>query len=123
MPKPADHLSGRSLQVELDAFSGQPNPRWDLAPADGEAFLTALRALRPERAGARAPDGLGYRGIVVRTNGEEIRLYRGMVFARRGGRVDVFADPERALERGLIRSAPAPLSQMVLSIAASEGLP
>src|SRR5215469_1872871 len=35
------------LEVELDAFSGQPNPRWDLTSVQAEEFRARLRELRP----------------------------------------------------------------------------
>jgi hypothetical protein len=36
-----------SLQIELDAFSGLPNSRWELTGAQAAEFLGLLRALRP----------------------------------------------------------------------------
>jgi hypothetical protein len=55
--------------IELDIFSGRPNPRWTLDPAEDREFLTRLR----DRAVPMAPIGsghrLGYRGFVVRADG------------------------------------------------------
>jgi hypothetical protein len=56
-----------SLVLELDVFSGRPNPRIEL---DGEEALAVLERLRPRERLRPAPDltspsYLGYRGIVV----------------------------------------------------------
>jgi hypothetical protein len=51
------------LQIELDAFSGLPNPRWELSEAQAAEFLTQLRALRPAQDRAGTNDGLGYRDL------------------------------------------------------------
>src|SRR4029077_12855271 len=42
-----DHRSaqGGSLQVELDAFSGQPNPRWELTADESAEFLAQFQKL------------------------------------------------------------------------------
>lgn len=58
--------AGTELQVELDVFSGRPNPAWTLPRAQG-AELDALIGQLPAMAAPDAPfDGLGYRGVVVR---------------------------------------------------------
>lgn len=72
------------MQVELDAYSGRPNPVWTLSAEEA-------RALRALLAGAGAaialpmvvPEGLGYRGFVVRDGGVgkgfEWRVHGGAV--------------------------------------------
>ncbi len=97
-------------EVELDAFSGRPNPRWVLTPAEATEFFSLLGRLRPDSRDARVPDQLGYRGFVVRADREEIRVFRETVFTRQG----VVADPGRALERVLLDSARAHVSEAVL---------
>jgi hypothetical protein len=99
------------LQIELDAFSGLPNPRWELSEAQAAEFLTQLSALRPAQDRAGTNDGLGYRGFVITGNGgpvdgyDEVRVYRGTVVARRGDRADTLGDPDAALERWLFGTA------------------
>ena len=76
------------LEIELDAFSGRPNPRWELTGAQAAEFLARLRALRPTQGRDFVVEDLGYRGFIVRAKGEpvdgfdEVRLYRGTFFAR-----------------------------------------
>jgi hypothetical protein len=115
------------LLVELDAFSGRPNPRWELTETQQAAeFRTLLRALRPARGGAWTSEGLGYRGFIVRGNGgpvdgyDEIRLYRGTVHARTGDHTESFSDPDRVLERWLLRSARGHVAESVLQYIQSE---
>lgn len=52
------------MHVELDLFSGRPNPSWELTPAESANFLQRLRAL-PRAAAGQPEEGLGYRGIIV----------------------------------------------------------
>lgn len=96
------------MTVELDAFSGRPNPVWEL-DAQHAAALTALHQGLAEQGavgaatGAVEPPALGYRGFVYRVGAEACRAYRGMVRTPRA----MFSDPGSAIERFLIASLPA----------------
>jgi hypothetical protein len=50
--------------IEIDVFSGRPNPRWELSPAEGDELLARLQeqSLPP---GASPPPRAGYRGFIV----------------------------------------------------------
>src|SRR5258708_4345888 len=52
------------VRVELDIFSGRPNPSWMLAPPERDELLRALSAAKREAAARELP-GLGYRGFAV----------------------------------------------------------
>jgi hypothetical protein len=55
--------------VELDAFSGLPNPRWVLSEADAVELAERLRALSPA-ALTELPSGiLGFRGFRIHNPG------------------------------------------------------
>jgi hypothetical protein len=114
------------LQIELDAFSGRPNPRWELTGTEAAEFLTFLRALRPAQGSQPIADGLGYRGFIVSANDgpvdgyDDIRLCRGIVLARRGDRTETFSDPDRVLERWLLGSARGHVDDSVLQYIQSE---
>jgi hypothetical protein len=122
------HLGVRAepVQVELDAFSGLPNPVWELPASLANNILTRLRALRPAPQRVGAGDGLGYRGFVIRPNGDslagydEIRIARGSVLAQRGDRLEAFSDPDRSLERLLLESARAHVQESVLQFIQSQ---
>jgi hypothetical protein len=114
------------LEIELDAFSGRPNPRWELTGAQAAEFLKYLSALRPSQGGHFTGDGLGYRGFIVRARSgrvegyDELRLYRGTVFAQRGDQVDTLSDPDRSLERWLLGSARGQVDEAALQYIQSE---
>ncbi len=114
-----------SVNVELDIYSGRPNPAWRLPPPEAAAFVERLAALA-EAAPGGAELPLGYRGFVVRVaqGGEasELRVRGGLVRLDRAGRVAWYADPGRAMERLLLASGRAQLDdelyRMVLDEAA-----
>jgi hypothetical protein len=57
--------------VELDLFSGRPNPAWRLTGAAREQLLRELRRVPSERKTSVIEPGLGYRGFVVRIGSAE----------------------------------------------------
>ena len=113
-------------KVELDAFSGRPNPRWELTRAETAEFLMLLRALPRAHGSYSTGGGLGYRGFIVRANDgpvdgyDDIRLYRGTVLARHGDQMHKFSDPQRVLEHWLLRSAGGHLAEPVRQYIQSE---
>ena len=52
------------LKVELDIFSGRPNPQWDLTETEEAELLLKLRAL-PIATGRCTIPQLGYRGFLL----------------------------------------------------------
>ena len=70
--------------VELDVFSGRPNPTWSLPVEQAVELLEALKDLPPADKPLRG-NGLGYRGFVLsnpdRAGGlaPHIRIYGGIV--------------------------------------------
>jgi hypothetical protein len=100
-----------AMQVELDAFSGRPNPVWELRGGSAEKILERLRKLQPAPQSSSDEAGLGYRGFVLRPNGgslngyDEIRIIHGRVFARHAGRSLVLSDNQGTLEQMLLESA------------------
>jgi hypothetical protein len=96
------------MLVELDVFSGRPNPRWELdEPAirqlrQLEGRLTASREPAPE------PPGLGYRGFVYSDASGRVRVYRGYVRTPRA----VLADHTFSIEMFLLDQLPAEFAEM-----------
>jgi len=86
------------MQVELDAFSGRPNPVWPLKDAQARELQALLDGATD--AVAAPPAGLGYRGFVIQPAMQ--RVYAGTV--QRG--TQAFADTRDA-EAWLIRLATA----------------
>jgi hypothetical protein len=86
--------------VELDLYSGRPNPTWSLEESEASSILAAWEALAPARP-IPYPDRLGYRGVVVVFD-DGMRLTIADGVAQVGGAAR--ADPDRALERLVVIS-------------------
>ncbi len=98
------------MQVELDVFSGRPNPHWNLTPQEAKEFISLLQALPQTQAQAEVKEGLGYRGLIVTDPDQTIAGYdqivisNGVVVARRDSQLRQFPDKERRLERWLFQT-------------------
>jgi hypothetical protein len=94
------------IEVEVDLYSGRPNPRFTLP--DVAEFERRLAGSPPPDAGTgQVRDGLGYRGLRVSgTSVGEVLVSGGVIEVRdAAGRVTRRADPGRSLERWLIGAA------------------
>jgi len=96
--------------VELDVFSGRPNPVWSLPDAQRQELLTRLAGLSPG-APAPYPGRLGYRGLLVHFNlppygmPETIQIFQGAVCYDLGGTRTCRVDAGRGVERWLLETA------------------
>ncbi len=95
-----------SFEIELDIFSGRPNPRWILNKGVEEQFLSYLGSL-PIAAESQVdhPTALGYRGLVVRSQDhpESLRLtiYKGIVESDK----EILIDKNHKIEKLLLESS------------------
>ena len=110
-------------EVELDIFSGMPNPTWMLTNSEADRFTKQLAALPP--AEARELSGnLGYRGFIVQctqgTNTQSIRIQRGLVQIARNEATVYVADQDRGLERQLLNTGKPHLTSDILQIVERE---
>jgi hypothetical protein len=98
------------MLVELDAFSGQPNPRWPLTESEAAELLRLIAGLAPAAGGSSLrPPGLGYRGFRLEGSaGEAYRVYRGLVQSPDR----VLADADRRVERFLLVRMPEALKDL-----------
>jgi hypothetical protein len=85
------------MRVEIDAFSGRPNPSWELSPDEAAELARRLADLPNANAPAPAP-GLGYRGFVI-TNPEGshglpdlLRIHDGAVAIVQGASTQHYHD-------------------------------
>ncbi len=86
-------------EIEVDVFSGQPNPRGTLTAAQTAELLEGVRAAPLTEAPTGAP-GLGYRGYVVRpVGGPMLRVHGGLIRDESSGETRL--DVGRRLERRL----------------------
>ena len=93
------------MRVELDIYSGRPNPRRDTSPAETAAIEAALNRLPVTETAVRKPfTGLGYRGFRVTdpARDRQIHVYHDVVVEQIGTEEVVRADPEATLERVLV---------------------
>ena len=114
---PAD---AEGLSVELDVFSGRPNPRWRLTAAEADEFSALLAQLEPGPA-PRDDPGLGYRGLLVYAAAGDAPTSVGNGVVRDGRTGRVLADPDRRLERWLLDRARDVEPGLVSEIAAGLG--
>lgn len=110
-------------EVELDIFSGMPNPTWTLTTAEADTFLKQVDAL-PPTSGKQLSGNLGYRGFIVQcTKGAEmqiIRIQTGIVHISKGATVAYALDENRQLERWLLNTARRHLKNEVFQIVERE---
>ncbi|GHG78827.1 hypothetical protein GCM10018779_59160 [Streptomyces griseocarneus] len=97
------------MLVEVDLFSGRPNPRWRLGPRAAEEFRTLTAGLPPAGPVARPPSpGLGYRGFTVTDADRVIHVFAGRVTEGTTSRTD----PDRSLEHWLLTRLPSSLRHL-----------
>ncbi len=91
-------------EVELDIFSGMPNPTWILTNAEAGSFMKKLAEL-PRGPSRELSNHLGYRGFIVRcseeANAQLIRVQNGTVQMPNEGN-PYARDTDRGLERWLL---------------------
>jgi hypothetical protein len=78
--------------VELDAFSGLPNPRWVLSAADAAELAERLRTLSPATETELPPAILGFRGFRIHNPGGDMGI-PAHVYISRDGVVMVGSEP------------------------------
>ena len=102
-----DSLMSARVEVELDIFSGNPNPVWILSEADGVLFLKKL-AMLPQASAKELHDDLGYRGFIVEVINETeeslVRIQKGTVQFSQNDTNVYYRDQNRHLERWLLNS-------------------
>jgi hypothetical protein len=101
------------VAIEVDAFSGRPNPVTELRDAEAEKLAELLERTRDRFSDEKiATTGLGFRGFVVRIGQKVYRVVGSVVIV--DGRH--FSDPGRSAERYIISVLPANLRALVEQI-------
>ena len=91
------------LEIELDAFSGRPNPRW-IASSERSATISHALSSLPAAPARPEPDHLGYRGFILQQPGLHARVYEGRVTVTANGTTRTFVD-SAGIEQQLIADA------------------
>lgn len=106
-----------AIKVMLDALSGLPNPVWTLDAQQEQEFWARLETLAPVQApdAIERPNLLGYRGFSLQATGpapaKTITIYGGTVWQGSAS----LRDAGRALEKWLLKTAPASVNPMLIS--------
>jgi hypothetical protein len=90
------------MRVEVDIYSGRPNPVLELTQAQATEFMARLGRL-PEAPESGGSENLGYRGLIVSADGLEgvsrVEIRSGVVRVERtDGSSRSYLDEGRALE-------------------------
>ena len=110
-------------EVELDIFSGMPNPTWTLVGSEAETFVKRVAALAHAPA-SELEGNLGYRGFIVQcttgANAQVIRIQAGVVQIVHGGATLYARDESRSVERWLLGTGKAYLKPEIFEIVERE---
>ena len=82
------------MKLELDVFSGRPNPSWDLSPEEEAELARRLTDLRPVEQAPPDP-GLGYRGFLLSGPSRQVRVYQGVLTITERGATRHYTDVHR----------------------------
>ena len=92
------------MRIELDMFSGRPNPVWELDASAERELLELESKLLPAGRPANEPPPLGYRGFTYGEARDSRRVFDGILI--RSGQS--YEDSGCRIERLLIASMPHP---------------
>lgn len=111
------------VEVELDIFSGMPNPAWVLTNSEADSFVEKLAAMSRTSA-TELSSNLGYRGFIVHVtegaNTQLIHIQTGIVYISIGA-ANVYAnDEDRELERWLLSTGKPYLKNELFQIVERE---
>ena len=95
-------------RVELDVFSGRPNPTWELDDRWALLLQQLIEGLPTTGRPPPEPPALGYRGFRVGLGGSSYRVWGTHVVAPDDQR----ADPGRTVETFLLDHLPAEHSDL-----------
>jgi len=96
------------MRVELDLYSGQPNPYWDLDAIAARGLRQHCERLPRVPGPATAPPALGYRGFRWQDGAASWRAHAGEVSIGAA----VYRDAERSVERYLLATLPPPFAPL-----------
>jgi hypothetical protein len=109
-------LVGCTSKVELDIFSGVPNPTWMLTLPEASDLKNRVSKLDPTEEMWQCSENLGYRGFIVRTTAassvfvQTIRACHGIVEVVDSTKTSYYLDPQRQIELWLLATAKPPLA-------------
>jgi hypothetical protein len=94
--------------VELDVFSGQPNPQWTLTPEEASEVRRRLDRLPLAGSGSMPSGRLGYRGFYLHHAGaicDRVGVSAGLIFGTEAPAAGTIYQDANGLELWLIGQA------------------
>jgi len=118
-------IDATNANVEIDVYSGRPNPSWSLSKEVISDLLRRLQVLEPSRSAPTEFDGLGYRGVRAELRDSlelsaSLFVSRGSVTIIRNGRQSWYRDEGRELELWLVHTGTNIVSSNVLENVTKE---
>jgi hypothetical protein len=113
----ATALGDNRMQVELDIFSGRPNPVWELSAQESREFIHRFQALPQQENNVLMAEGLGYRGMIITrlehplAEYNEVFVSSGIVVANYNDRSKQWIDQNREFEKWLLQTGRASLDE------------
>jgi hypothetical protein len=99
-------------QVEIDIFSGRPNPSIELRGEQALHLKELLAQKRDPVKGYQPGEGLGFRGFVVRLDPPDGKLYRVAGNVTIEGS-DAFSDPRGSVQNYIVSVLPPAMKEML----------
>jgi hypothetical protein len=97
--------------VELDIYSGRPNPIWTLEPALASDLISRIACLNSTGKAVECSQNLGYRGFIVQfldagSNAiQTVRACSGIIEVTNATGSGYYADPQKQVELWLLASS------------------
>jgi hypothetical protein len=112
-----------SVEVEIDIFSGKPNPAWVLTKTEADSFVKKLSTMSRTSA-TKLSGNLGYRGFIVQVkqgiHTKLIHIQTGIVHISIGAMKIYAKDMDRVLERWLLHTGKPFLKDELFKIVEKE---
>jgi hypothetical protein len=106
---------GATATIQIDVFSGRPNPSWTLGDASARELLSKLKSTGITTP-VPMPDGLGFRGFrVTVSDGSRDREFHVFGSRIQEGRQS-YLDRDRSVERFVVSTIPVDLKKVFADI-------
>jgi hypothetical protein len=109
------------IRIELDIFSGRPNPTWSLNDEQSREFAIRFGALKKYRTNRKLYEGLGYRGFTVTgfLDYDRVAVWGGLVQTNRAVEREKLLDEAGRLEWFLLETSKGQIDEDLYRIVAS----